>query len=441
MKKEKNDSMDKWQWHGKVTRPSLTKLDFDSLYMIFKYLNFDDLINVVLADESVSEAAAYAFKFRAENRVIQIVDSFDNELKIQDNDFITVVFYDYEMAILMVEYFGLKISNLEINFEFDKNDQVKNVVSLVNQFCKNLQTFKLITNNIEALDDVKAPFDSVVDFTFFEKHRKIGNDMFDLNEMFPKLQRLYTKNLRSYDGSIIKIPHLESIGVEYVDITDKFHVKHFKNLIKNNPQIKHIHFGAVCLSFVHFINNNLPKLESISIINIVPDDNNLNSIHFENVKTFKLERITSTYVNIKNITFQPNNLNDLECDIEFTYLCEKILRNNANITKFSSPISSHIIDNKLTLITEVAPNLIEARFTLGYSLSPQAIKQFLNRCKYLMRLDVFIDHDNYIIQAVEEMKPQIENKWTVLMEKNSYKIQLVVGQQRTMIFYRFQRKI
>lgn len=428
----KNDSVPTHQLDRKLP---LSELNFDDQLMIFDGLNIIDLINLVTADESLLSAAGYAFRRKLKNKLIRILKSTPKDeervLRVYPE---SIIIYNDDVAVSAIEYFGGFIFDLEIEYVYGRNDQAKRIVSLANKHCENLVKFTLIAFTGDILDDVKIPFYNVLklDINIFREFEKIGNSIFDINQMFPSIQHLNMKHIKleNYEILNINIPHLKSLSFEFdykrVDLI------HFKGLIVKNPQIRHLRVFEVSLSFVDFLNQVLPNLETLEI-EILKSDMITDNIYLKNVKTFKINRMDPDIFELGKIIFDPNILEELECDIQWNYQCELILRINPNIKKFSISTDVNIVDEKISLISEITPNLVEASFTGGYGVAVGTIVQFLTAHEHLNRLHLYVKQKNVLMREMEQLKNRITDQWTMRVEKSKLKTMSFYGEEKQIL--------
>lgn len=418
----------------------LFELDFDSLYTIFVHLDIIDLTNVVRADEAMLDTAVSVAKRKFGNQKFQIMESilhFNGYNQCHEN-FESVIINNYAMALLVLEYFGLYISHLEIYYKYEGTDRVKCIVHHVNRYCENLVKFKLETSTIDPLDDVTKPFHNILELSISAEFEKFGNAAFSLNEMFPNIRQLNMENLKlkNYDDLNINMPHLESLGIEYMFRPYEF--DHFKKFIMKNPQIRHIRITDVYLSFVNFVNQILPNLETLEI-HLLSTDVFIPEIHLKNVTKFKINGIILNQANMGKFTFEANKLEELEC--QWSFECTEMLRSNRNIKKFSIPLDSSIVAQKIPIISQNAPNLIEASFSIGYGIVDDTIIQFLNANEHLNRLYLYFEKEESITQyKIDWPTNRISDEWTFKVEKHSTEIFHFPSGLRALHWSIFERK-
>lgn len=381
-------------------------LDADCKLLILEQLDLIDLINVASINKVLSILAANVYKRKFAQKSVSFWEKFSITKKVHEDSRVgdeRIIISDFNVAKLVLKHFGSHISTLAIE---SKNHQVKQIVSLANEFCENLTKFYLETSIENALENVKNPFERVVDVGFCGNFNKIGNSGLDLNAMFPKAHRWFLGNLKNIESNSlnVNIPFLDTLDLKFSKQFNHFD-KEIVNLITKNAQMKHIRLSDIDTSFIDFVSKLLPNLEILEILMIRSIDFT-NEIHFNNVKVFTGS--INKEGDLGRITFE--RLEELSCNSD-DFPCFDFIRENSNLRKLSLLPPGGISNEDLSLIGQTATNLREVSFSCDNYIEVNTILWVLEEFRFLKKL--FLNVRNLSQIKVEEIQNKVNNKWNL----------------------------
>lgn len=399
----------KWE-----NRTQLADLNVDCQFLILEKLLFRELLNMATTSKAFSSLASDVFKRKFADKLISIENAFKKSPNDDDDDQMIIIdtlkikILQNDVALLMVEHFGSSILKLEINYDFDQMGQTKRMVKHVNQYCDNLKEFQLRTSVfvLDALKAVKKPFKHVIDVKLFGVYQKIGNEAFNLNEMFPALRRLslWCMRLIDHTGTDVLMPQLDSLDIWISNYA--FTSTEVTKLIMKNPQIRTIQFHNVDASFVDFLSKHMPNLEIVSFPRVETVDY-IGNIHFNGVKKFICGGSESKHFHFeRQLLFE--HLNEFEC-FRSDYPWLGFIRNHPNITKLNMR-NVHISSLEISLITDILPHLIEAMFCVKGEFDVNLIVRFMAENENLNKFQF----NTYPVDMnrINELSNRVTDQWT-----------------------------
>lgn len=121
-------------------------------------------------------------------------------------------------------------------------------------------------------------------------HISIRRNSIQLNDFFPFMQHLTAHELSN--SMVQHYPHLTNCAI--ISFYDDHRNPNAFELIRLNPQLHHFHTTMRSnVSYLKYVSEMLPDLESLSIkMDIDPRDTDPETVHFKNVKEFKLVAFT-----------------------------------------------------------------------------------------------------------------------------------------------------
>lgn len=258
--------------------------------MVLEELKLLDLINMGETNHEYSTLTADVFRRRFSKFNIALHESYmsyqESFIPLIDN---RLIIYNYNVSLLLLEHFGTYITDLEISYYVDQQHKVKEFMSYASKYCDNLVHLNLLSRCDDALDGITKPFYNVINVTLDGRYKKMGNDLFNLSEMFPKMKHfsLAATEIGDHDSLNIAVPHVESFNVRFNSFMQTPRYNEIKNFIMKNPQIRNLLLNAVNSSFIDFVSKNMPNLETLEIPKINEFDYE-GDIHFKTVKKFTL---------------------------------------------------------------------------------------------------------------------------------------------------------
>lgn len=377
-------------------KPALSDINYDCMLMILEKLDLISLLSVASVNKAYSSDAATVFRNKFSNLRFLIETPRSNDDPFQA-DFQQIRIHDDEVAVLLLKRFGSEILNLEINYRsVDKTHEVEKFVGLVNQYCPNLIDFTVFSRSLLTFKEVKKPFTNVVASKLVAGNIRIQSDQFTLTKMFPNLHKiiLFVNGKMDDQVTSLQFPHLESLElIGEVDV----------EMINSNRQIRSLVLNSVKSSYIKYLSENMPNLESLNVKAIFVDY--AGDIHFRNIKSFRM--IMALQGQLGKITYE--NLEEYECCTDYLD-CYSTIRDNPNLKKLRFSTMNSIRDEQLALITRLLPKLEDVDFLCAW-VTLDAVIRFLEENKFLTKLHL----DVHLIENlnINELKTRTQDKWIV----------------------------
>lgn len=418
----------------------------DDQCKILEKVNISTLLAVAQVDKHFHEIAASVFKENFGGKTVEIRQRGYNIEDISGGpDRIEVD--KLEVIAKLFKYFGHVISSVIMHDSDDdpwihyspftdfigdyviqskaKQDRQREIINLINKNSDGLKSLSIHNNKDEyVLEFVEQPFINVEKFFLFDgKFKKLGNNGFVLNKMFPKLKQLHLNGVRMKIPKSLAVPHkhLESFDVKLWkndkhEQTKLFNEEDIENLIKNNPQIKFIKISYASRKFLKFVSDSLLVLENLhfkSSERIQHDqisNDFFGNIHFNNVTSLSafsrdtfVRRVTFKRLENVKIYLETRNLPDVWIDL---------LKHN-NVRNLEIFGKEKLFNIDLMSLTQVSPNLVQAVLDIDPDVKAGTIFKFLQRHQQLkvLKLRCKTENKSSFINNFDQL--QIENEWTV----------------------------
>lgn len=383
-------------------------------------MDLAELVNIGETNTEYSALATLIFKRNFGHKTIYIAAS--RAVYDENDDDISI--YDLDLAIKVIKRYGEHIVSLRFRNVNDRTNLMNHIIGDSSMYCKNLQRISIRSDRQTSLNNIQKPFNKVNCATFSGEFFKIGNDQFNLTEMFPQIKRLHFANLRvsnsaTMDSHIIpnlKCMHLDMYMGPYADI--------YMNMIKLNPQIREITLLMAPLRFIHFVNQHVPNLKELVLYNpLLMNHNDNQEIYFKNVHKFRLGYNTNNIQNLGGFRFK--RLTELICDPSYFSGWLNFIAMNPSLEKLQLKISSEneITDEELLMMSNLVPNLVEASFDCNTSVKVESLVQFLEDNKHL-KLWKF-SYDRLSQTKIDQIIERINHKWEISRQANYYIIQRI----------------
>lgn len=391
-----------------MTKTELIDLNYDCHFLILNQLELNDLVNLAAVNKKYSILAGDFFqRLYAHNQLIIRKPMMESLLNTVRNAGEVTFIYGHELAMSLLEHFGSYILSLKIDTHIDAMDDTKRLVSLASEYCVNLINFHISSDSEDALEGVNKPFYKVEDLTFgYGSLNRIGNEKFNVNEMFPKIRRLFLDSINLTDTESIDvfIPNMVRLDIKFMFKSPKY--EEIKDLISKNPQIREVRIPSIVnSSLISFLSKKLPKLEKLEAEVIVNDYQW--PIYFKNVKYFNGN-------GANNYTF--NKLEVFECRPDYSDLWIEIIKKHQNIHTLI--LNNLVFSNlKLPLVARNTDKLKKTIIHCDNDLEPKTIVNFLKENNSLNKLEFCVRKAKK--DKFYEIESQVEDEWNFAEENNS----------------------
>lgn len=249
----------------------ITDVNNDCLENIFKYLNLDDLLNVVDANKWLRVAADYVYRRRYGQRIVELCDLNSKKTGYIQTNNKSPKIAGLKKCLRFVRCFGHNIYELKIDYCRSSRKDYTYLDQYVNEFCADSLThIKYIRKSTILLEIPEKPFTKLEILGII--HSNLGNRFEEIMKWFPKLRRLYMDSNRMDGNSVeVNIPNLEHLIVT-LNSGKKYIINH-KNVIEAvrlNPQLRSLFIRQRSKDLFPFTNvleiaNINPSIASLAI--------------------------------------------------------------------------------------------------------------------------------------------------------------------------------
>lgn len=405
-------------------KTKLTQLDVDSLFIIFKDLNIQDMISLASTNEYISIVVSdylssrFSKKFvifdftklimltkpRSSRGGMIFVTNINEygtkngiiEPKITEKENSIEFEYANDEIKSILKMVGSKIRKLKIiDREFDQlGDDMKIIVNLIEQHCSE----SLVELHVEQLEkffeSIQKPFKSVHKLSWSTQGRALmigGNmDKFKLREHFPAMNSLELTKALTSDTSL-SIPQMKEFEVFYA------FGEQFTDFLKANQQITHLKLYSLNPNELQFIANEMKNLEVLKFKNF----DQLNRFRGGNF-SFNFERLRSIEIESRwpgTIKFS----NKLEEFRSYQYPAEEYIQfmaNNPNLKLIKITMCANQVKIKELIAAKLSVN--DLKLVIHKNIEPEVIIQLIESCHNLNEFTFRIRGERFSAQSYEE---------------------------------------
>lgn len=415
-----------------------TELDIDCLEAIFQYLSIEDLLNVADSNKVLKQAADLTFQLKHGKSTLLIQNKFfpynwcdgfkGGEAIIDSRCLADLIEQDWPLrpkhlkeTLQILRCFGHKISILMIRIP--ENIHIQNsaafltsfghIVTYIKDYC--IETLKQLYIESKAggtLALFEKQFPNV--HSVFVQSSDVSN--FSLNDIFPQMSRLtYCKNNSCKVSDFIDIqkhfPKLKNFEIAVDSASSAYEIiPSIQGVIRLNPQIQSLTVPFIDEN-IHFqnINEVLPNLTELNLLNYCRNIENSSTYHFKTVKRFLIQWPKHSYEKFSYIPFSFENLEELTFDINSkNTLNEKFydfILKNSSISKLQIKYQQEI---NLSKLISIMPCITELNLSHCY-LTVDGVVEFMNKNPTLKTI-LFSLHDSFICK-ITDIKIRLNDKW------------------------------
>lgn len=328
-------------------------------------------------------------------------------IKIGLGDLTNINEYIYETDAILktLKLFGPAISSMNLYCNGLLDDRYVRVVNrLVNNCsCSSLTDFSMFECAGNVWQDMTQPFKNVIKFSYSTQSGDMGNDFKPFNELFPNLHALMLQNFMARDGSHVDcaFPYLDQLALQRRNKYPEFGSS-FEKIIRKNPQIRQLAAINLTPSFLKFVGENLPNVETLQVTIMMSKATEI--IEFPNVKNF-----VSAYFDAEKLRLP--KLQNLQ--IQFNALnsdgCIKFIQNHSNIVRFhlvkGSELDNHVFADIVGSLTNVIDMLIDD----AHRIAPQNIVKFMENHAKIQNLLL-----SYCVASAKKiLTEKLKDKWII----------------------------
>lgn len=223
---------------------TIVDVNVDCLEHVFKFLDFEDLINVADANKELKMIAEMVFVRKLKKRMI-VVDiktrSCDPNISTYDN---AIHIHQSLLAAKTMRIFGQIISEiyLRITKDSENSDLRENFFRHVNEYChKTLIVLHIMGDYSKVFGAIKYPFENVEKFSSYEGKLGPGCEYFP--QIFPRLRQLAFTDDTILDANYIwkKFPNLDTFVSYYsygIPMYSCFDDRDLRKFVASNLQLQ-----------------------------------------------------------------------------------------------------------------------------------------------------------------------------------------------------------
>lgn len=268
-------------------KTKFTDLNSDVLFLIFTEFDLHGLVYVTKAIPQMLPFAHVAFQRNYKDYVVRIMQT-DTERPFHDSVWDKhIELYALRKSVDTLEIFGSIISKLFVLNRYISDDHSSVISQCINKHCADsLNDLNLHFIKANTFRQFTVPFNNVEVLVFYVADQKqINSGRLTLSELFPKVKLMKLGIHADIDYSFIEFefPHLENLFVVATNGGFKG-INHITELLKKNPQIRHIDLTDFPHNYIGTINNYLPLVENLTLDTI---DLSV-SVHFEYIKNLEV---------------------------------------------------------------------------------------------------------------------------------------------------------
>lgn len=390
----------------------------DSQVQTLQKLPLIELISMVEMNKSVYHVIEKAVKWKFSKKKLVLrrpYASAQNRPKVFMQEFNHQIDINYLPVVTKVlRYFGHLVVSLRIfNRVHLPENQFKQLYQHINAYCSVTLTELHLTNVYkQTFIELSNPFKSLENLTLDGDQDLIEYTRLSFGELFPSMRRLILPSSTSIWLYLLdqKFPQLEYLSTEN---ERDYNTPPIKQLIKNNPQIRHLALSKAQPNLLEHAAVELPNLESLTLIHYGMNNVNIQnaSLHFENLKSFIVDE---GFPRIwPNITFG-DHLEEFEISVkddERAKLIEMILAYKKSLKILRLKINLDNFD--IMQFVNADLSLVELGFNCKNESEIELFICLIESSKCLKKFELFIEKPHLRGPAFDALKKRFDNEWNV----------------------------
>lgn len=399
---------------GLASAASLDRIDTYSLLNIYDHLDFDDLVNVALIDSHYSDLITRHYmiaKYRIHEKLIRISNNPDNATDHPD----ILSIRNYETILQFLQLFGHLITKLEFSHYYS-DSEAPTINRFIAEHCSTSLTEIILKGvGVYLISETKQQFEKVVHVSFSDSN--IYADNLKLERIFPRMEYL--------ELNIVRFIRIASIGSL---VQTHSHLKHFhyndrridgndsflRDFIKLNPQLQTLCLRKlISLDFLQVASENLPKLETLLILNNFPNPFHEKRIHFKSVRNFTfVDRDSSQIFNNFPLSFDSLEIFRVFSELSIDEI-GSFIKENRNLSVLLMPWTGLGYDYSIffDIISEIK-ELEELRFKWSNNMDQDGVLYLMSEFQKLRKV-TFCVHGN----ECEQLTGMTPQQWQFIQEE------------------------
>lgn len=336
---------------------------------------------------------------------------------------------NFDVIKYLMQQFGHMVHKIHINFEQIEVEQAHEIVQIINNHSKSIETLALEHCKGNILDNLNNTFPYLFTLKFSSSpfHQLEVNSEFKLNQIFTELSALHLEHTNDFNFIGEKWPNLGYLNVKLRKWKDQNHedTSRIIPFLRDNPHIEHLQCHNCNLNLIKMANEILSKLNFLNVVNLSEDygENLVEPIQLDDVRMLTVE-IDNEYELPGKMIF--GKLARFKLIIKkFTDKWSEFLTNqvNADLMHFNLECEE-IKKEQFRGIAEIMPNLEAIDVICTSGLESDDIVGFIVASKSLKNFDLHIHMNETEMRHLSEALPR---DWDILDHKqqdNKVKISL-----------------
>lgn len=392
----------------------LFDLNMDVHFLIIEQMNIKDLANFA---EATSANYVVDF-FRKRYNRLKLTYAFAKGFPLPEyeENGSSIEIRSLEMILSVLKNFGCTIKHLEIHIS-TKHKEYATIERFINKYGSE----SLITLNLQAIytfEHFTVPFKCLEEL-HFRVYSEITNGILPLNQLFPKLRRLYLELDFNSDLSFLdyKFSHMEHIDLIIRDESWQKR-KQIERFLRKNNQVRSLVIFFVTQSYPIFdlkiINEMLPNIENLTCqtFNIGNEP-----VHFENVKHFG--SFSTSLQSIDKLSF--GHLESLRMRYMFSEDFEPLMRffnNHSNLTRLDMEFSCNSQKERPTRMFDELSHLSEIKLNCVGDFEIELISQIIEKHGELIKFEFLTNRPP--ADGFDILRNQFNDEWNIFDIENRF---------------------
>lgn len=382
-------------------------LNVDTKLLILEELDFVSLMTMAEMNQEMRALVVDVYRRKLAAKQIRIIQSVSGMMVLDEGDLISIDNLNFTTKFLQT--YGQFVRNISFNY-YNAWNEMHGVMDLVIRHCDSLTNFNLRSFSENAFSIVEKPFPKVEYVSIDGNVSKLFSNTLQFNELFPKMRSLILEQSRMVDRKSLlrNFPNLEHLHLSSWDPLSEDELKLF---IELNPQIRSLAGFHAPTSFLEFLNDNLPNLDTLDFT-LIDGATLSNKIHFHKVTSLRVASSSNNFPT--NVKFDQVK----ELTVDWYFLNPSMWKNfiwrHNTVNKLKlGHAQAKLTDDMIADIGDL-PNLQEAFVAIDDRVKTATLVEFMQKNNKLAKLTVMPGFSCFPA-TVEQMnlRQEIPKEWTL----------------------------
>lgn len=327
-------------------------------------------------------------------------------------------------ALQLLRDFGHSLRQLTVELVEKNGDwpTTKAVFQLIQEKCTDsLEQLHLKRLGKYFFLNTTTPFKSVTNLSLTSEVTAIGNERYNLSDLFPALRNLHLSYVNAWNLNRLTVnyPHLKHLHIDVYqfDIPEFVTERESIELIKKNAHIQSLSLRRVQPNLLKTVAENVKNLQKFELYEYDEADNQTNHFHFDSVKSFKMSE---------------NVVRSMPANITFANLDEFVVQAYPKDSRYISFVEKHKSLKRFSVIgyyglkNEEILRLAAANLTLDdisivtdMDVKADSIVELIKSGKQLKQVHLNIRaSDATIFGTIWALRKHFDSKWQINVHKN-----------------------